>query len=1087
MKICLKQFSSMLIGAVICVTSITVATATGNNGNKGRAIALSRVPISLFSNQASPQTPRKYGISSIRGDLNIQGLALGVPVLSIDLPNGKIINLENKDIDRRGAGDIAWRGMVVGNDDSDVSLTLKNGLVFGRLRDGDDTFEFSSDIDGTLTIEQIDTSAMPACDTNGTHINSAGDAVAASEGAIPASEGDAGVLIDLLVVYSTDALADAGSVAQIETMAQAAVDAANAAFVNSNMTARYRLVHTAAVNHTTIGNTSDDLDWVTNDSGVAALRDQYGADMVTILVDTPNSCGTAWIQRSPGPGFEDAAFAATDVDCAVGNLTFAHEHGHNMGFEHNSEDSSATTSDASYPWSFGQHVDGSYRTVMSYGESVRVTQFSNPDILYYGVATGLVDVRDNARTGDSTAPIVQDFRATVVPTVNPVTFAAIGDHGDGSIEEGSVASLIDGWDADFVIGAGDNRYGSISYDTAVGQFFCNYMTDVTAGSNCSGGNSPTNTNAFFPAPGNHDYTDGGGINEYLSYFNLPGAGVETSGTSGNERYYDFVQGPVHVFAIDSQAARDSSTEMNAQKAWLQQAMASSTASWQVVLVHHAPYSSANHGSYPEMQWPYAAWGADAVIAGHDHVYERLSADGIPYFVNGLGGRSLYNFNSPLANSLVRYNGYYGAMRITANDTEITFEFLNTLGTIIDSYTVNAGEATDGIINKRIATGNDDVEERASDGVVDLNSSDMELGDDPEFNGEQTVGLRFQNLNIPQGATIDVAYLEFVVDETDLGDATNVEIRAQAADSAMAFTSSVNNLTNRSQTAAATQWIIPSWGTVGQTKQSPDITAMVQEVVARAGWTANNHMAFIISGTGSRTAEAFEGVPTAAPLLHVEWFSDTPVLNQAPTANAGADQTVPDTDGVGSESVTLDGSGSSDTDGSIVSYDWTWVGGSTSGINPTVNLPDGITVITLTVTDNEGATDTDIVTITVSSPVPQVPTAPSDLTAIDGANGTATLNWVDNSTNEDYFELERQSQNKKGNWRGTTIFSSNVSGDAGTASEHDSDPSGNGIFRYRVRAVSAAGASSWSNYAEVTVTGSSGGGGGSKPCRGKKCQ
>ena len=52
---------------------------------------------------------------------------------------------------------------------------------------------------------------------------------------------------------------------------------------------------------------------------------------------------------------------------------------------------------------------------------------------------------------------------------------------------------------------------------------------------------------------------------YLDYFTLPGAGIQTSGTSGSELYYDFVQGPVHFFVIDSQGALSSSANMTAQK------------------------------------------------------------------------------------------------------------------------------------------------------------------------------------------------------------------------------------------------------------------------------------------------------------------------------------------------------------------------------------------------------------------------------------------------------------------------------------------------------------------------------------------
>ncbi len=91
------------------------------------------------------------------------------------------------------------------------------------------------------------------------------------------------------------------------------------------------------------------------------------------------------------------------------------------------------------------------------------------------------------------------------------------------------------------------------------------------------------------------------------------------------------------------------------------------------------------------------------------------------------------------------------------------------------------------------------------------------------------------------------------------------------------------------------------------------------------------------------------------------------LNQAPTADAGPDQTVTDTDGNGTESVTLDGSGSTDPDGTIVSYVWTEGGNQiATGVTATVSLAVGSHTITLTVTDNAGATATDQATVTVNA-------------------------------------------------------------------------------------------------------------------------
>jgi hypothetical protein len=553
----------------------------------------------------------------------------------------------------------------------------------------------------------------------------------------------------------------------------------------------------------------------------------------------------------------------------------------------------------------------------------------------------------------------EKVRETQVLQNNPIVFAAIGDYGDGSSAAGSVAMLVDGWAPDFIVGAGDNRYGTSTFDQVVGQFYCGYLADAGVGNNCNGGTSPTN--AFFPVPGNHDYTDGAGINEYLNYFTLPGTGVASSGTSGNERYYDFVMGPVHFFALDSQRALASSSDLNAQRTWLQAQLAASASDWQVVLFHHAAYSSGEHGSTTAMQWPFGAWGADAVVAGHDHTYERIDVGGIPYFVNGLGGKSLYTFGTPVTGSQLRYNGNFGAMRIFADSEQMRFEFINIAGAVIDTFTTN-GEVVvppaSGTLNLRIESGTDDVEEKLSDGFMYIDSTDIELGEDPATNGAQTVGLRFQYLYLPKGASIDAAYLEFTVDEA-YSIATDVVIRAQAADNAPAFSSTNFNLTGRSLTTSFSAWTVPAWNAVGAKQRSPDISAVLQEVVDRAGWSPNNSVALVINGTGHRTAEAYEGVPGAAALLHVEYSTSVPP-NDNPTASftssaSGLTAGFTDT--------------STDSDGNVVT--WVWDFGDNTGStlqHPTHTYGGaGTYTVHLTVTDDQGATDHTSQLVTVSLP------------------------------------------------------------------------------------------------------------------------
>lgn len=88
-------------------------------------------------------------------------------------------------------------------------------------------------------------------------------------------------------------------------------------------------------------------------------------------------------------------------------------------------------------------------------------------------------------------------------------------------------------------------------------------------------------------------------------------------------------------------------------------------------------------------------------------------------------------------------------------------------------------------------------------------------------------------------------------------------------------------------------------------------------------------------------------------------------NSIPVAEAGSNLSVVDSDVNGSETVRLDGSGSSDPDGGIVNYAWSWPGGGANGQIVDATLPVGTTTVTLTVTDDEGATDTDSLTVQVS--------------------------------------------------------------------------------------------------------------------------
>jgi hypothetical protein len=267
---------------------------------------------------------------------------------------------------------------------------------------------------------------------------------------------------------------------------------------------------------------------------------------------------------------------------------------------------------------------------------------------------------------------------TAGPTAPPqVRFAVIGDYGTGDANAAAVAALALAWEPDILLTTGDNNYPSGAANTIdrnIGQFYGAYIGGY------EGEYGPgSEVNRFFPTLGNHDW-DTPGAQPYLDYFNLP----------GHERYYDFVWGPVHFFMLDSDSREPDGIGVSSRQAqWLRAGLAASAAPWQVVVMHHPPFSSGRHGNNPPLQWPYAEWGADLLLAGHDHLYERLEVAGLTYITNGLGGASRYYFIVPLPESVARFRAAHGALFVTASPDAMAIEFVTVDGEVIDSLTLTA--------------------------------------------------------------------------------------------------------------------------------------------------------------------------------------------------------------------------------------------------------------------------------------------------------------------------------------------------------------------------------------------------------------
>ncbi len=300
------------------------------------------------------------------------------------------------------------------------------------------------------------------------------------------------------------------------------------------------------------------------------------------------------------------------------------------------------------------------------------------------------------------------------------TFGVIGDYGastggSGTAYDGTnssaVADLVKGWSPEFIITTGDNSYGATGgdqstitdLDTNVGQWYSDFIFPYGQ-SGLHGYTSTSNAttgNRFFPSIGNHDITEAygttdAGLAHYKNYFTLP----------NNEEYYDFVKGPIHFFCLFSNKRTDNSVYnaklglgiTGGQHEWLESKLGNSSSHWKVVYFHNSPYSSetASGGHGPgdtDMRWDFPAMGADVVISGHAHNYERIKdANDFRYLVNGAGGAPLRGSGATLPNGYTSEkfhsaaNGH-GAIKGTVDGTTLKFEFIDKAGTTIDTYTL----------------------------------------------------------------------------------------------------------------------------------------------------------------------------------------------------------------------------------------------------------------------------------------------------------------------------------------------------------------------------------------------------------------
>ncbi|GAA4853962.1 hypothetical protein GCM10023332_01380 [Luteimonas vadosa] len=380
--------------------------------------------------------------------------------LTVPAPDGELIRLRYERHIEHPDGNWTWIGR--GSDGADALLTFGEKAVFGSIPHGSsDTLRLTM-VAGHSFLVSTDRRKLTGADgevrRQGTDyfippkLADAGEAAPATASQQPgtASAGaSASDIVDVLLGYTTGFASQLGGQSQANTRLVNLVDTTNQAYANSGVSMRVRLVHALQVNYpdnTDNASTLEKLTGYKSGSGAVpvdpafsdlrAARETYGADLVSLVraFRTPENdgCGIAWLIGGNQSAIRssDAQFGYSIVgdgsDFDEGDSktyfcreeTLAHELGHNMGQQHNSEVATSTGAHA-YSYGYREASTSGFYTVMAYrikdSSQFSIRHFANPAVNYAGRPTGVANSADNTRSLNITMPIIATFRAGSVP------------------------------------------------------------------------------------------------------------------------------------------------------------------------------------------------------------------------------------------------------------------------------------------------------------------------------------------------------------------------------------------------------------------------------------------------------------------------------------------------------------------------------------------------------------------------------------------------------------------------------------------------------------------------------------------------
>ncbi len=318
---------------------------------------------------------------------------------------------------------LIWLGHVQGVEGSDVTLVVRGQVVQGvvHLPTGEQ-YELSYAGSGVHRIAQTDIHGFPAeaAPLDGRLWEDSTEPAVKTR----AAPLEGLTVVDLMVVYTPKSRIGAGAVDAIEARIEQGVSMANQAYETSGVGQVHRLVHMAEVEYTessssraglALANVRNRNDGILEE--VHELRNTYGADVVSFLIEDTAVCGLGYILDPRFSWAESYAFNVTYWACVGSTHSLAHEIGHNQGLDHDIDHTSNGSSGA-FDYSVGLQDPTHFRTIMAYPWGCalpcpHINQFSNPAVGYGGRPTGVAGEADNAMSLSQTQTFVAAFRESV--------------------------------------------------------------------------------------------------------------------------------------------------------------------------------------------------------------------------------------------------------------------------------------------------------------------------------------------------------------------------------------------------------------------------------------------------------------------------------------------------------------------------------------------------------------------------------------------------------------------------------------------------------------------------------------------------